>query len=410
MRHIWTARRQIANLTVMRISRQTSGGRGEYELAEDYGSIRPTDLYDLPIILDMGEGIVVNTQVALKRSETQGKRRLRLLHERRDIQIPRQVAAALLMPRPVRKRGDLGAGEPVLRRGRYAIEDIEMADVRRSDSDVVMRIKDIVVGNQSHQAEVHNFSNRMREVHKAWENKDKFPAPIPALLDTHQRAVRAGDPIPKATEQLVQQLQDSFVDASAELGITYIGSMDVLPALLEAIGGIVEAPTISVDDIEPEDVEIKRRVAEQWRRWAAARGYKSAKFRREVRDAYSSRCIVCGEQFPPTAFNKKPGVDAAHILPWAQYDLDVVSNGVCLCKTHHWAFDEGLIEIEFENNQYSVVVPDAARIEIGLTPFSLDAIARFAGLIPTDRLPSDRSKWPSADLLRRLREGTSQQA
>ena len=36
-------------------------------------------------------------------------------------------------------------------------------------------------------------------------------------------------------------------------------------------------------------------------------------------------------------------MDAAHILPWAGYDLDVVSNGLCFCKHHHWAFDEGLI-------------------------------------------------------------------
>ena len=52
---------------------------------------------------------------------------------------------------------------------------------------------------------------------------------------------------------------------------------------------------------------------------------------------------LCGLHLPRTSVNASAGVDAAHILPWADYDLDHVCNGICLCKHHHWAFDEGLL-------------------------------------------------------------------
>ena len=53
-----------------------------------------------------------------------------------------------------------------------------------------------------------------------------------------------------------------------------------------------------------------------------------------------------------------PGVDdSPHILPWEQYDLDHISNGLCLCRHHHWAFDEGLIEVTFEDGIYSMRIP-----------------------------------------------------
>ena len=59
----------------MRISRRSSGGRGEYEISENTPhGITPTDLLNHRLILDFGGGLVVDTNSELRR---QGA----LLHE-----------------------------------------------------------------------------------------------------------------------------------------------------------------------------------------------------------------------------------------------------------------------------------------------------------------------------------------
>lgn len=60
-------------------------------------------------------------------------------------------------------------------------------------------------------------------------------------------------------------------------------------------------------------------------------------FRRDVLWAYGGRCAVCG-------LGVKQLVDAAHIIP-DRDELGIASavNGLALCKTHHAAFDAGLL-------------------------------------------------------------------
>ena len=161
-----------------------------------------------------------------------------------------------------------------------------------------------------------------------------------------------------------------------------------------------------VDDVPPEEIEIRLRIIKNWKRWAGYRGAKSAKFRQEVRRAYNSTCIVCGLHLPPTPFNSVAGVDAAHILPWADYDLDEVSNGVCLCKHHHWAFDEGLILITHDGQQYHVEVPAdiVAEIQRHSAAFSINELLNHAGSIPVNRVPANPTDRPRPQFLRMLAE------
>src|SRR5689334_6385341 len=103
----------------MRISRRPSHGRGEYEVSENYNELTPRDLIDRVLILDMDGGwrIDSGTRVALQG----GKARLRLL-QNDYMQLHRQLAAALLMPHPVRSVNAMGSGKPILKSDRYAIE------------------------------------------------------------------------------------------------------------------------------------------------------------------------------------------------------------------------------------------------------------------------------------------------
>ena len=45
--------------------------------------------------------------------------------------------------------------------------------------------------------------------------------------------------------------------------------------------------------------------------------------------------------------------DAAHIIPFSLSYNDDIRNGISLCKSHHWAFDTGLISV---NEAYEVIV------------------------------------------------------
>ena len=161
-----------------------------------------------------------------------------------------------------------------------------------------------------------------------------------------------------------------------------------------------------VDDVPPEEVDIRRRVIKDWKRWASYRGVKSVKFRKEVRLAYNSTCLVCGLHLPPTPLNSVAGVDAAHILPWADYDLDEISNGVCLCKQHHWAFDEGLILITHDGQQYHVEVPAdiVTEIQQHSAAFSINELLSHAGKISDNRLPTNTADRPSPQFLKMFSE------
>lgn len=70
---------------------------------------------------------------------------------------------------------------------------------------------------------------------------------------------------------------------------------------------------------------------------------RSRVFQRRVSDAYGGRCAVCGSGLL-TAHGRSE-VEAAHIVPRGLKGADDVRNGLALCRSHHWAFDNGLFGI-----------------------------------------------------------------
>ncbi|MBI3089619.1 MAG: HNH endonuclease [Candidatus Tectomicrobia bacterium] len=227
-----------------------------------------------------------------------------------------------------------------------------------------------------------------------------------AIIERHEALVRGGGPLHSEAERLVSELQSVLADQAADFGIAYNEYTDALPPLLELLDIQIAEPAVRVEDIDPEEVELRRRTIREWKRWAAHRGTETARFRVRVRDAYRSTCLVCGKQYPPTPFNRVPGVDAAHILPWADYDLDRTDNGICLCKLCHWAFDEGILVVSARAGHYHVEVSQAARAAIAQagTPFSLDVFDGLAGQVPGERLPARPEDWPNVQFLEELRQ------
>ena len=78
---------------------------------------------------------------------------------------------------------------------------------------------------------------------------------------------------------------------------------------------------------------------------------RSAGFRRAIMQVYAYTCAVC--ELNIRASSGESVTDAAHIIPFSVSYNDDIRNGISLCKSHHWAFDAGLISV---NDAYKVIV------------------------------------------------------
>src|SRR5205085_2536864 len=111
-----------------------------------------------------------------------------------------------------------------------------------------------------------------------------------------------------------------------------------------------------------------------------------------------------GQRFPRIETTSTAGVDAAHILPWSRFDLDATTNGLCLNKQCHWAFDEGLFRLSFDDseNAYVVSIPHPFRLAAHAANFDIACFDAIAGVIPVSRLPRNQALWPSKPYLAEL--------
>lgn len=68
------------------------------------------------------------------------------------------------------------------------------------------------------------------------------------------------------------------------------------------------------------------------------------KFRLQIVPLYHYSCALCGiKMLLPSGITL---VEAAHIHQFAQSKNDDITNGMALCRNHHWAFDQGLWSID----------------------------------------------------------------
>jgi putative restriction endonuclease len=66
-------------------------------------------------------------------------------------------------------------------------------------------------------------------------------------------------------------------------------------------------------------------------------------FRYAVTTAYAHRCALCGVRV--RTLDGHTAVTAAHIVPWSVGHDDRPANGMALCRSCHWIFDEGLLSV-----------------------------------------------------------------
>lgn len=66
-------------------------------------------------------------------------------------------------------------------------------------------------------------------------------------------------------------------------------------------------------------------------------------FRKSVLEAYEYTCCICGEKY---CVGSSSAMEAAHIIPKSKRGADLISNSLCFCPVHHWAFDRGYISVD----------------------------------------------------------------
>ncbi len=102
-----------------------------------------------------------------------------------------------------------------------------------------------------------------------------------------------------------------------------------------------------------------------------------ALFPQLIRAVYDDTCTACG-QF--ARIEKSSIINAAHIKPFATFHDDHPSNGLALCKDHHWGFDNGGFGI---TDDYTIIV--SSRFQY--TPGFINPNAPI-------RLPSSKNCYP----------------
>lgn len=406
----------------MRISKQISGnaderesresqGRGEYEWIglTEYDPAA-SELFGRRIGFVLPDGRSIDTGCVF--SDQGEKQRIRTAPgvTAREVYPIWHAAAVLMLPHPNRDQNSWGGGVPVMRNGQYGIAHLHMRRVTLPEAGRSnIEVERVDVANHYVEESI-DFVTRYRQVQQVWAGRDRFDDEIKGLLAEHEALVGEGIPAFAAKAgKVVTRLQAAMAESAADYGIEGVSATtDVLPTLLQVLQlpPILQPPPI--DAIPPDEIEIRRRDIKEWRRWASCRGASSVRFRKSVRAAYRSTCIACGLKLPQLGAGANPGVDAAHILGWAEYDLDHVTNGLCFCKLHHWAFDDGLLEVAFADGTYSIVVPAEALARVAQhdPSFSIGSLQACEGPIPVERLPSNRREWPNPEYLRRLKEST----
>jgi predicted restriction endonuclease len=118
-------------------------------------------------------------------------------------------------------------------------------------------------------------------------------------------------------------------------------------------------------------------------------------FRQRVREAYDTKCAICGQRITDPSGSYVEGI-AAHIYPVSgvvpedqlEGGPDTIRNGLYLCRTHHWTFDHDWFLIE---DDYTIIVTAAPDAD------GYDLLKKYDG----ERLllPDDRSQWPAKHYL-----------
>ena len=381
----------------MHIGFRTSGGRGEYEVVGSHSGYSARHLEGWTFSFHWPDGIVRDTGLWLDPADS-GKPRLRSMLTP-EFQVGRMCAAMLLLPDPRRELRKAGIEYPVALDKGYVMtqvgfgEDTEFASVPEL---VTVHPTYVTLANLAYSESI-GVVERWRRIEALYAAAVALPTPVQHELAKHRAYLASGQTIEVELTKIVRDLAKS-VEPSVP---GYSWTTDCLQTL-EVMCGLhsPSTPGLPPPDELPEDApDVKARSAHKYR-LAKVRGTGQRKFSVAVREAYGHRCAFCGGCYGGVA-GLDSGLEAAHILAWASYDMDVVQNGMSLCKTHHWAFDAGLMLPVHDRGKYVIRFTALAR---QLPAETLALLGTDGFVIPSDWLPADPALRPSPTILKKYQE------
>jgi len=144
--------------------------------------------------------------------------------------------------------------------------------------------------------------------------------------------------LPESRMQLLRVLINKwFSDKQDEINSLFqIDAFQDFQNRLKEMGGKIYSP----DELKTEEEET-----------AIVR---DATFRKVVTSVYNHSCAFCGLRIIDS--RSQNIVDGAHIMPFSVFRDNRISNGLSLCKNHHWAFDRGWFGI---NQSYEIQISNS---------------------------------------------------
>lgn len=391
----------------MRLALRTSGGRGEYELAGSHDSIRVHDAFDRQLILELLPGTRFPTNNFVRHK--QGKARIRLLTPVADAHAYLIIAALLLLPKPKREINATPSGKLQIYKDNFSVTAITFDVVELTAHELVFAPTQIILSNSSFDSVRVDVIERLRIVMGCWEAANTQKSALAQKLLEHRDAVSAQDVKAllhaAATIRLATiEPDDPLRHATQTLGLP---NLDELMWLGVHATETEEAMGLGEENLE-ELTEAARNRIKTWRQYAM-RGAAGARFSREVRTAYDHTCLFSGMRLPKTSATGSSGVDAAHILPWARYDLNAVRNGLCLSKICHWAFDAGILQLEFDPglSRYELKLSNPAALAASEGILKLGELESIQGIVSSSLLPKDKANWPDPSFLNVYNEASN---
>ncbi len=305
------------------------------------------------------------------------------------------LSALLLLPKPKRELNQTPNGPLEIRNDIYAISTIPFLILEQEQAGVKIQPTALELKNRSGELKTISIPARLASVYEAWRKAATGTDQLSFLIRAHQQAVTSNPVNHKSISESLHALQALLHNDG-----------DILPIILNQLG--VEpladlAVPIAGENQAANPLLLKREIIKQWR-LAAVRGSAANTFKYNVQSAYNYRCAFTGLRLPMTELTYTPGVDAAHILPWSRYDINVVNNGICLSKLCHWAFDNGVLRLDFNpsSSRYRLSVPEAIVQVAAPAGFDLNYFQSLAGELPQDRFPASPDLRPSREYLEHL--------
>jgi len=369
-------------------------------VAGSHEAIRVHDVFDREIVLELLPGFrfPINNFVR----HTQGKPRIRLLDPHSDYHAYLVLAAILMLPKPKREIGATPGGKLQIYKDNFSVMSIPFDVVELSNTEIVVSPTQMVLSNSTFDSVRLDIIERLRIVMACWDAASKQSSALANAVVRHRNAFNSHD-------------VKALIGAAESIRLANIEPDDPLRRITKELNlpNLDELMWLGVHATETEEVmalgeenleELKEAARNRIKAWqlVALRGAAGARFSTEVRQAYNHTCLFTGMRLPKTPATGSSGVDAAHILPWAEYNLNALSNGLCLSKLCHWAFDAGILQLSYNatTSSYGIALSAAALTAESAGLLKLNGLKDIQGVVSTSLLPKDSSNWPNPSFLK----------